>query len=225
MEILDETLNWKYITEVENSYIIRIKDHKNSESMAARCMESCKVVGQKAVYWDAFDGTKQKIIVPEHSRNKTWLSWLKLLNYTLTKPEICCLLSHFSLWCRCVEIDMPIVALEHDAIMLQPYTHHNVFNSVVYLGSSEMVRSNYWNPIPPHAQMGHNYRYILRTHSYSIDPLAAKNLIAHTIEKGIYTAVDVMMKIQDISIVSFGIFAADNAGETTIPEHDVPFKK
>jgi hypothetical protein len=33
-----------------------------------------------------------------------------------------------------------------------------------------------------------------------------------------------MMKMQEFSIVSFGIFAADMAGETTIYEHDVPFK-
>ncbi len=224
MEILDETFNWKFKTEIENSYIIRIKDNNISESMAHRCINSCQAVGQKAIFWDAFDGTKGNIVVPEHSRNKEWVSWLKLLNCTLTKPEICCFLSHFSLWCKCLEIDQPIVALEHDAIMIKPYTHHNVFNSIVYLGSSEMVRSNYWNPVPPHAQMCHNYRYILRTHAYSVDPLMAKNLVAKTIEKGIYTAVDVFMRLQEFSMVCFGIFAADKAGETTIPENDVPFK-
>jgi GR25 family glycosyltransferase involved in LPS biosynthesis len=224
MEILEPTLNWNYKTEISNSYIITIKNHKNSEIMGQRCLESCNRVGQKAVIWDAFDGTGEKIKVPEHARNTNWLKWLKLTNYSLTKPEICCWLSHFSLWCKCIEEDMPLVALEHDAIMLQPFTHHNVFNSIVYLGSSEQVKSNYWNPIPPHAQMGHNYRYILRTHAYSIDPLVAKNLVSHAIERGIYTAVDVMMKMQEFSIVSFGIFAADMAGETTIYEHDSPYK-
>lgn len=224
METLQETLDWKYSTEVENSYIIAIKGHEKSEEMAKRCLESCQSVGQKASFWDAFDGTGDRIIVPAHSRNKSWLSWLKLVNYKLTRPEVCCLLSHFSLWCRCIEVDAPIVVLEHDAVMLAKYTHHNCFNSLVYLGSSEMVSSNYWNPIPPHAQLGHNYRYMLRTHAYSVDPIMAKNLVAHTISRGIYTAVDVMMKIQEFSIVCFGIFAADMAGKTTINENDSPLK-
>jgi len=218
LKTLDKTLNWKYITEVENSYIIRIKDHKNSEMMAQRCLDSCFRVGQKAELWDAFDGTQGEIVVPEHSRDKTWVSWLKLVNTTLSKPEICCFLSHFSLWCRCIEVDQPIVCLEHDAVMLKPYTAHGVMNSVVYLGSNEQYRAKYWNPIPPHAQLGENFRYILRTHAYAIDPLVAKNLVAKTLEKGLCTAVDVFMKIQEYSIVSFGIFAMDIPGETTIPE-------
>lgn len=218
MKTLDKTLNWNYKTEIENSYIIRIKGHKNSEMMAQRCLDSCFKVGQKAVLWDAFDGTQGDIKVPEHSQDKTWLPWLKLLNTTLSKPEICCFLSHFSLWCRCLELDAPIAIFEHDAVMLQPFTNHGVMNGIVYLGSNEQYRARYWNPIPPHAQLGENFRYILRTHAYSIDPLVAKNLVAKTIEKGICTAVDVFMKIQEYSIVSFGIFAMDVPGETTIPE-------
>lgn len=224
MERLDETLSWSYRTEVAKTYVVTIRGHAGSEAMSARCLESCASVGQEAERFDAFDGTGEGIVVPGHSRGATWLSWLKLVNFTLTSPEVCCLLSHFALWCRCIELDAPIVCLEHDAVMLSPYTHHNVFNSVVYLGSSEMVRSGHWNPIPPHAQLGHNYRYILRTHAYSIDPLAAKNLVAHTLERGIYTAVDVMMKVQDISIVCFGVFATEMAGETTIRENDAPHK-
>ena len=225
MEILNDTLNWKFNLEIENSYIITIKGHAKSEEMAQRCLNSCIMVGQKASIWDAFDGTSENIIIPEHSRNLSHIKWLKLLNFNLTRPEICCFLSHFSLWCRCIELDQPIVALEHDAVMIRPYTHHNVLNSIVYLGSSEMIKSNYWNPIPPHAQMCHNFRYILRTHAYAIDPIVAKNLVAKTIEKGIYTAVDVFMKIPEFSIVCFGIFAGDAKGETTIPENDMKYKQ
>lgn len=219
MKILNETLNWNFNLEIENSYIVTIKNHADSEMMAKRCIESCMQVGQKSCIWDAFDGTGDSIIVPDHAQKCNWLHWLKLVNLNLTRQEVCCFLSHFSLWCRCIELDKPIVVLEHDAIMLKNYTHHNVFNAIVYLGSSEMAQSNYWNPIPPHAQMCQNFRYILRTHSYSIDPIVAKNLVAKAIEKGIYTAVDVFMKIQDFSIVCFGIFAADAKGKTTIPEH------
>ena len=221
MQILKETLSWKYNTNVSKAYIITIKGHTNSEKMAARCLESCNKVAQPAEIFDAFDGTGRldpQIVVPEHSQNKDWLKWLKLTNFTLSKPEICCFLSHFALWCKCVEEDQPLIALEHDAIMLQPFTNHIAVNAIIYLGSIEMFQSNYWNPIPPHAQLCPDYRYILRTHAYSVDPICAKNLISHAIERGIYTAVDVFMNVQKYSILCFGMFAMDVAGDSTIPE-------
>jgi len=184
-------------------------------------MGSCQKVGQPAEIFDAFDGTGRlnpDIIVPEHSRNKDWVKWLKLTNSTLSKPEVCCFLSHFALWVKCVEEDQPLIALEHDAIMLDPFLEHMAINALIYLGSNEMVNNKYWNPIPPHAQLCPDYRYILRTHAYSVDPACAKNLISHAIEKGIYTAVDVMMNIQKYSILCFGIYAMDLPGESTIPE-------
>lgn len=218
MEILKETLNWKYNINTSKAYIITIKNHEKSAKMGTRCLESCQKVGQPAEIFDAFDGTGEEIIVPEHSRNKDWVRWLKLTNTTLSKPEICCFLSHFALWVKCVEEDQPLIALEHDAVMLQPFKEHMAINAIVYLGSNEMVRNNYWNPIPPHAQLCPDYRYILRTHAYSVDPICAKNLISFALEKGIYTAVDVLMNIQRFSILCFGIYAMDLPGETTIPE-------
>jgi glycosyl transferase family 25 len=222
MELLTrETLNNKYNTKVDKAYIITIKGHESSEKMGQRCLESCQKINQPAEIFDAFDGTgnlNPEIIVPEHSRNKDWLKWFRLVNTTLSKPEICCFLSHFALWCKCVEQDQPLIALEHDAVMLRPFVNHSALNAIVYLGSNEQVTNRSSSPIPPHAQLCPDYRYILRTHSYSIDPLVAKNLIAHAVQRGIYTAVDVMMSVYDFTILSFGVFAMDLRGESTIPE-------
>lgn len=221
MKILNKTLSWSHNPEVEGTYIIRIRNHKLSEQMAKRCMDSCEKVGQKAQYWDAFDGTgnmMEGIVVPPHAQEKTWLSWLKQINHDLTPQEVCCLLSHFSLWCRCIDLDRPVVALEHDAVMLQPFTHHMAINSIVYLGCQEMVRSNYWSIIPPHAQLNKDYRHLLRTHAYSIDPCAAKNLVSHVLERGIHTSADCMMSLNRCSFLCFGIYAMDVPGQTTIPE-------
>lgn len=224
MKILKDTLNWSYNLEVDRAYVITIKGNEISESMANRCLSSCQQIGQKAEIFQAFDGTgklNDEIIIPDHAIGKTWLSWIKLLNFTLTKPEICCFLSHFALWCKCIELDKPLIALEHDAVMLQPFLNHPMINSIVYLGSNEMVINQTCFPfIPPHAQLCPNYRYILRTHAYSIDPQIAKNLVSKAIERGIYTAVDVFMNINRFSITCFGIFAQDIPGPTTIPEQN-----
>jgi hypothetical protein len=221
MKILNETLHSSYNTEVEKAYIITIKGHKQSEEMAARCLDSCKKVGQEAVIWDAFDGTDKTIEgikVPEHCQNATWLKWLRLINHKLTKPEICCLLSHFSLWCKCIELDRPVIALEHDAVMLQKFTHHTAINAIIYLGCQEQYASKYWNVIPPHAQLNKDFRHLLRTHAYSVDPFVAKNLVSDMLEKGIYTSADVFISLKKYAMLCFGVFAMDVPGETTIPE-------
>jgi hypothetical protein len=225
MQTLIDSLNWKYNVQIDRAYIITIKDNDVSEMMAKRCLDSCNRIGQRAEMFQAFDGTQKfhnEIIVPEHAKDKTWLSWVKVLNLTLSKAEICCFLSHFSLWCKCIEQDQPLIVLEHDAVMLKRFDEHPAINSIVYLGSCEMVASNLCFPfIPPQAQLCHNYRHILRTHAYSIDPQIAKNLVAKAIERGIYTAVDVFMNINRFSVTSFGIFAQDISGKTTIPSPDI----
>jgi GR25 family glycosyltransferase involved in LPS biosynthesis len=221
MQILNETLHPKYDLVVDKAYIITIRGHETSEKLASRCLESCKRVGQKAEIYDAFDGTDpnvEGIKVPEHCQDATWLKWLRLVNHELTKPEVCCLLSHFSLWCKCIEQNRPLIVLEHDAVMLQPFTEHQAVNAIIYLGCNEQVRNNFWSIIPPHAQLNPDYRHILRTHAYSIDPFMAKNLVSHVLEKGIFSSADVTISLNRFAMLCFGIYAMDVSGESTIPE-------
>jgi glycosyl transferase family 25 len=224
MDEVFEGLSYHYNLEVESAYIITLKGHAESEAMAQRCIESCIDVGQSAQIYDAFDGTSGRIIVPDHSRDKDYLKLLKMVNFTLTPPEVCCLLSHYALWCKCVEMDRPIVILEHDAVMLQKYTHHNALNNIVYLGSGEQVRNQYCGLIPIHAQISPDFRYIYKTHAYAIDPMVARNLASHLIKYGITTPVDCMIRADLFPIVQHGIFAQDLPGQTTIPELFEPNK-
>jgi glycosyl transferase family 25 len=224
MDEVFEGLSYHYDLEVESTYIITLKDHAQSEAMAQRCIESCINVGQSAQVYDAFNGTSGRIIIPDHSKDKDYLKLLKMVNFTLTPPEVCCLLSHYSLWCKCVEIDRPIVVLEHDAVMLRKYTHHNAFNNIVYLGAAQQVQDNYWNPIPIHAQLCPDYRYIYKTHAYAIDPMIARNLASHLIKYGITTPADCLLRADIFPIVQHGIYAMEVPGDTTIPELYEPNK-
>ncbi len=49
-------LRHSYNLSVESAYIIRIQGHAKSESLAERCLESCRKVGQPAQFWDAVNG-------------------------------------------------------------------------------------------------------------------------------------------------------------------------
>ena len=216
---------------IEGTYIISIQGNKVSEQLTQQCLASCEKVGQPNVnVFPAFDATGSKIKVQQHDlglpvgelgsikvpeflQGQAFLNFLRLKRCNLLMTQIACFLSHYSLWCMCLDKDMPIVILEHDAVMVKPYLRHAYLNNIVYLGGSEQIagtlRCN--DTIPPHAsdQQGLD-RFICRAHAYSIDPIMAKNLVAYSIQHGIITTADAMMKYDQFGIVQNGVYAYDN---------------
>lgn len=213
-------LNISHNLTVENAYIITIKGNATSETFSKQCQESCEKVGQPYTVWQAFDGTKNdRIEIPPQFQGQSWLSWFKWTDRFLSISEVACALSHISLWIRCLEINKPIVILEHDTVMVQPYTNHICTNTICYLGGVEQVYQG-WDvkPCPPHASNGDNYHFICRAHAYAIDPLMAKNLVSHVLKYGINESLDMMMRTDVFSVVQCGIFAHDfpDKSNTTI---------
>jgi hypothetical protein len=207
-------LFYTYNTSVDKAYIIRIKNHELSENLAKRCCESCEKVGMPYEFWDAYNGLGEEIIFP--SNHNLIMDMMKITNHHLTKQEICCLLSHVSLWAKCILIDKPIVVLEHDAIMAQPYLNHGMYNSISYLGCAEQVNGWKMYPTPPHGTDGPNNHFILRTHAYAIDPAVAKNLLSHAIKYGLHTSADKFIRADIFPMHQAGGYAFDGQSETTI---------
>jgi len=217
--------------DIEGTYIISIQGNAVSERLTQQCLASCKEVGQPNVrLFPAFDATGSKvkvqqhdlglpvgelgsIKVPEFLQGQAFLNFLRLKRCNLLMTQIACFLSHYSLWCMCLDKDRPIVILEHDAVMVKPYLKHEYLNNIVYLGGYEQktgsLRSN--DTIPPHAsdQQGLD-RFICRAHAYSIDPIIAKNLVSYAIHHGIITTADAMMRYDMFGIVQNGVYAYDN---------------
>ena len=216
---------------VEGTYIISIQGNKVSEQLTQQCLASCEKVGQPNVnVFPAFDATGSKvkvqqhdlglpvgelgsIKVPEFLQGQAFLNFLRLKRCDLLMTQIACFLSHYSLWCMCLDKDRPIVILEHDAVMVKPFLRHNYLNNIVYLGGSEQIHGSLrdTDTIPPHAsdQQGLD-RFICRAHAYSIDPIMAKNLVSYAIHHGIITTADAMMRYDMFGIVQNGVYAYDN---------------
>ena len=216
---------------IEGTYIISIQGNKVSEQLTQQCLASCEKVGQPNVsVFPAFDATDSKvkvqqhdlglpvgelgsIKVPEFLQGQAFLNFLRLKRCDLLMTQIACFLSHYSLWCMCLDKDMPIVILEHDAVMVKPFLRHNYLNNIVYLGGSEQIHGSLrdTDTIPPHAsdQQGLD-RFICRAHAYSIDPIMAKNLVSYAIHHGIITTADAMMRYDMFGIVQNGVYAYDN---------------
>ncbi len=221
----------KHEMSIEGTYIISIQGNKVSEQLTQQCLASCEKVGQPNVnVFPAFDATGSKvkvqqhdlglpvgelgsIKVPEFLQGQAFLNFLRLKRCDLLMTQIACFLSHYSLWCMCLDKDRPIVILEHDAVMVKPFLRHNYLNNIVYLGGSEQIHGSLrdTDTIPPHAsdQQGLD-RFICRAHAYSIDPIMAKNLVSYAIHHGIITTADAMMRYDMFGIVQNGVYAYDN---------------
>jgi len=213
-----KSLFYSYDMSVDRAYIIRVRGHEVSEQKAAACAKSCAEVGMPYQFWDAYDGTGDHINPPANLIGHPTLACIKVTDHYLTRSELACALSHISLWAKCVEEDKPLVILEHDAIMLQPYRYHALFNSICYLGSREQVQQGWAvQPTPPHATEGPNYHFICRAHAYAVDPAVAKNMLAHAIRYGINSSLDMLLRADIFPIHQTGVFAYDfDDNRTTI---------
>jgi hypothetical protein len=201
-----KSLNYSYNQSVTKAYIIRIPDYEVSMQKAERAAESCELAGMDWEYWDAYDGVQNPIQPPAHHGGVP--AMVKVTDHYMTRGEVACALSHISLWQKCVLDDQPLVILEHDSVMMQPYAHHAVFNSICYLGSNEQVNQG-WQvlPTPPHASEGPNYHFICRAHAYAIDPAVAKNMLAHVLKYGINAPLDILLRADIFPIHQMGVYA------------------
>ncbi len=203
---------------IESTYIITLPGNPTSEELTARCIASLEAVGQPHTLWPGFDGVEGRPQIPEHLRGLPHVSWPKLVTGKLSWAQVACFMSHYSLWCRCLTLDRSIAILEHDAIMVKPYMHHRLYNSIVYLGSVEQHRGQ--QPIystPPHAtDFNGRLRSLCRAHAYSIDPAVARSLVSYTIQHGIYESLDMYMRADLFPMCQFDLYAYDLRGETTV---------
>lgn len=210
-------LKYSFDRNIESAYIVTLKGHAASEKMSQRCQLSCKNAGMPYKVWDAYDGTSGKIVEPVHLRNEGYMSWFKNINKYLTTTQICCALSHISLWAHCVYIDKPIMILEHDAILLKPLRVHDVYNSIIYLGCIREYKAKKQNTlIPMHLASGHNYHFMAQTHAYAIDPQVAKNLLSYVLKFGIYDAADIMIRADLFNIIELDIYAYEEIDNNNI---------
>ena len=229
----DENLNLVYSKsrDVLKAYIIHLPNNPISQKYTKQCVESCEKVGQPYELFEAFDGTSGKDIkTPEQMKGESWLKALKVSDHHLSTGEVACFLSHVSLWMKCIQEDRPIVILEHDSIMVEPFLEFMAYNNIVYLGSKEQYMDG-WPvlPIPMQASLNINYLFIGRAHAYAIDPQIAKNMISRVFAEGISNSLDIWLRADTFGMVQLGFYAYDQVNEfgdkdTTILERkgDIP---
>jgi hypothetical protein len=214
-----KSLNKTYETEVDGAYIIYMPNVPISVQMAERCLETCQSVGQKAELFEGFDGTTGEVKVPKHLEDQSWIKWLKVTDHFQSPTEIACSLSHIALWVKCMELDKPLIILEHDAIVVKPYPVHHFYNAISYLGCNEQLNKTNLPITPIHSSINQNWHFINRAHAYCVDPQVSKRLFLNVLDRGIFETSDVMIKCDDVAIIQHDFYAYDKADGISTLKH------
>lgn len=111
------------------TFVIAIKDHPVSERQLNDCLNSANTFGWKVeIFW----GVDGRTIT-----NETWQK--EELTPRLDKPTMHrvgvqgCFLSHYMLWKKCIELDEPIIILEHDAVIQHVWQPLDINEAVIKL--------------------------------------------------------------------------------------------
>ncbi len=197
------------------AFVITIRGHEYSENKTSRCIETATNIGEIAV--------ERFYCVPKKraraTMNSYGLKWTWANNNT--RPSVCpitnlqqrpyydanldtkisCSMSHYLLWKRCVELNEPILILEHDAVFIHKFPEFD-FKGICQINDpkgggrrgkflqQEMIQKyqntegvnpktlNTMGPMVPDGLVGNS--------AYVIKPFAAQELIDKYHELGVW---------------------------------------
>jgi hypothetical protein len=111
------------------TFVIAIKGHAVSEKQLQDCLDSGKKHGW---HIETFWGVDGRTIT-----DNTWITegiFARLDKPTMSKPGVQgCFLSHWNLWKKCVELNEPLIVLEHDAIIQGRWQSLEINDSIIKL--------------------------------------------------------------------------------------------
>ena len=110
--------------------MIRIKDNEVSEKYAEHCSKS----------WFGFDLRYSDAVTPETLHEQSGLTFgVRGNGRELTDTEKACFYSQYNLWKKCAVENVPILVLEHDALLIYPEViQFNPYLFVQFLGQHSM---------------------------------------------------------------------------------------
>lgn len=168
------------------TFVIALKGHAISEKQLQDCLSSAKKFNWNVeVFW-GFNGNL--ITQDTWDREKIFP---RLDKPTMSRPGVQgCFLSHWNLWKKCIELDEPIIILEHDAIIQNYWTPIEISNSVIKLHRYYKEKnlkfdedSGKWSPsghayclLPKHAEI--LIDFVKRLGAFEVDRILGDKVIS-----------------------------------------------
>ena len=128
------------------AYIITMRGQQVSEILAQECYDSAKKFNIIPEFFTATYGDQIEVEWVEHNlKDFKSAQTVRKINSGMAG----CLISHLKLWKKCIEIQKPILILEHDAIIIReiPTSILNKFNDVCNLDWLSRRTTNYDNDV------------------------------------------------------------------------------
>jgi hypothetical protein len=171
------------------TFIIALKDHPVSLEQLKDCQLSAEKNNWKVETFWGVNGAK---ITDEDWKNIGVNPMIKRLG------QQGCWFSHFLLWNKCLELDEPIVVLEHDAVIQRPWEPLTINTAMIKLHRHYRKHpdSHKWD----HPVCG---RWSPSTHAYCLLPSHAEILVAASKKLGCYHA-DVFLGSNVIDVQLLG---------------------
>jgi len=203
-----------FLNNQPKTFVIALKKHPISLSQLKNCIASAK---QHDWNIEVFWGTNGKTLSLD--------SW-KAIGITplLHKGSMDklgtwgCFFSHYALWNKCIELNEPIIILEHDAVIQSVWNRIEISDALIKLHEdySFKIDSNGW--IDPDGFVDSDSgQASSSTHAYCIAPEHANKLIHFAKTVGGY-ATDRMMGNKVLPVIHMGdptIVARQNTYSTT----------
>jgi glycosyl transferase family 25 len=167
------------------AFIITMSESKHSTELAADCIVAANKHGIEVTVWPAVNGL--------YSAEKFQQYGIK--NFLHKKMSLVgvqgCFLSHYELWQKCVDLNEPILILEHDGYMIRslPADVHEHYTDVLNLDPYGQSSNEYDSIVKDSVRLPIDYRYvpggkrsaageyIAGAYGYLIKPHAAVKLI------------------------------------------------
>ena len=177
------------------AFIIYLKEVQSTIDSALECKRTAREYGLDAWLMEGFTPSRADQFIKEQNL-KPYLPGPKLFQIKWQKGGVRgCMISHYHVWKKCIELDQPIVVLEHDSrVVSETYTAD--FEDVLHLDAHRFEQDPDRDKDPVvqdfvNVRKGENQ--LMGTYGYVIKPHAAKRLIQGAHEDGI-TASDMFGK-------------------------------
>jgi len=183
------------------AFIIYLRELQSTIDSALECKRTARQHGLDAWMLEGFTPSRADQFIKENNL-KPYLPGPKLFKIKWQKGGVRgCMISHYHAWKKCIELDQPIVVLEHDSRVCSD-TYLQEFQDVLHLDAHRFEQDpNQGKPATVedfvHVRKGENQ--LKGTYGYVIKPHAAKRLIQGAHEDGL-TASDMFVKDKYVRI-------------------------
>ncbi len=169
-------------------FVITISDIEESVNSAQRCIDSAEKFGIKVETFNAFTPKDKPFDVFEKLGIKLTDRIHKNPHLRSLDAQCSCLLSHYSLWQKAIDLNEPVLVLEHDAVFVDKLPDLKDY-LLVNLAKPSYGRYHH----PKNGLHTFPNPHLKGAHGYAISPNGAKRIMDTINKNGIWAGADVFL--------------------------------